>query len=328
MIETIYCDLDGVLVDFEKKIREEFGVSSKEFFSKNTQIDAWKKIDKIKNFWYDMEWTDGGKELWKYLQSLSDVEIKILTSPVNLVKNCKTDKSKWVRENLGSDVDVIFSQKKEKYANPQSVLIDDKYSNIQKFKENGGIGIYYTNANKVISKLKQLLEKKKQSNVIGSGDFITLHSDKNWEYIEETPGVAVLPIRIHQGNLEFLFIQEFHGLRGTILTVVTGTQEPGETLLETAARELQEETGYVISLDRFIDVGNIYFSKAYGSAERLFLVIIENEIPGTRTSVDSNEVKIRSWWVPKNELLPVIFSVEDGCLLSILSKALAIFSEF
>lgn len=56
---------------------------------------------------------------------------------------------------------------------------------------------------------------------------------------------------IHTPSLEVLLIER--SSHPGYWQSVTGSQEPGETLLQTAARETAEETGIQMTLDRFVD---------------------------------------------------------------------------
>ena len=61
---TIYCDLDGVLVDFEKGYEE---ASGKPMSDAGEGAEFWEPIHKMgEKFWADLEWMSDGKKLWKY----------------------------------------------------------------------------------------------------------------------------------------------------------------------------------------------------------------------------------------------------------------------
>ena len=48
------------------------------------------------------------------------------------------------------------ASKKQNYANPDSILIDDRVSNIDQWVKAGGIGILHTDTVSTINKLKEL----------------------------------------------------------------------------------------------------------------------------------------------------------------------------
>jgi len=324
MVLTIYCDLDGVLVDFDKKVRQTFNVSPEVLLSKENQKEGWEAINQIPHFWYDMEWTKDGKKLWSFLQSLN-IPVKILTTPAPSVKDCKSDKLRWVDEQLG-DVQVIFAQNKEKYANSNSILIDDRFDNIEKFNDKGGIGIQYQSAEKAINKIKQLISRKASDDeeIMGSGDWLTLKKTKeHYEYVEGLPGVVILPIRVTRGQTEILLRQEPNHILGMITTLVSGRWERGENFLQTAIRELKEETGYDVDSSKFREIGSVFYSKIQLPADIIYLVSITNEQQNEpSTDGTTNEKLSSNIWIGINDLKKLILTSSDGTLLSACSKLL------
>jgi ADP-ribose pyrophosphatase len=63
------------------------------------------------------------------------------------------------------------------------------------------------------------------------------------EIIEHPGSVGILPLLT--GNRVLLIRQYRHAVGGTIWEIPAGTMEPGETPMECARRELEEETGYI-----------------------------------------------------------------------------------
>jgi len=98
-----------------------------------------------------MPWTNDGKKLWSFIKYKEPI---ILSTP-SRSKVSKTGKIKWVKHNLGS-VQLILEENKEKYANKNSILIDDRNKNIVNWNANSGIGILHTSAIETIKKLKGL----------------------------------------------------------------------------------------------------------------------------------------------------------------------------
>ena len=107
-------------------------------------------------FWIGMNFMPQGKELWNFI---SPYRPHLLTSP-SRDNNSRLGKNLWVRNNLNPKPKVIFaySADKQRYANENSILIDDKKSNINQWASKGGIAIRCKNGdvNHVIEKLKEL----------------------------------------------------------------------------------------------------------------------------------------------------------------------------
>lgn len=151
---TIYCDMDGVLVDFEKGFME---------ISKGVHPDSLPKArfwamfysltkGKERKYWSELPWTKDGKELWSYIKKYKP---EILTAPPS--ENAEDGKRDWCKTNLGS-VKVNFKQARDKhhFAEKDAILIDDKESTIDKWNSTGGIGIYHTSTNNTIERLREL----------------------------------------------------------------------------------------------------------------------------------------------------------------------------
>ena len=154
----IYCDMDGVLTDFEKRFEHFTGMKPKQYEELNGTPAFWNLIDVeigVK-FWVGMDWMPQGKQLWDFI---SPYKPDLLTSP-SRDNNSRLGKNLWVRNQLNPKPKVIFaySKDKQRYANEKSILIDDKKSNINEWASKGGIAIRCKdgNVNHVIEKLKEL----------------------------------------------------------------------------------------------------------------------------------------------------------------------------
>jgi len=180
----IYCDMDGVITDFDKAFIEyyhkDFRNSSSylkkpEDFPEVPAARTAKDIqDVIGNkkyivtnsapveFWSKMVWLPDGKQLWNSIKDLNPI---ILSTPASSSAST-TGKKTWVKSKLGA-TDLILSDKKHAYLSnnkyvakedlgKNKILIDDKSENISNWKQNGGIGILHTSADNTISKLKKL----------------------------------------------------------------------------------------------------------------------------------------------------------------------------
>ena len=169
----IYCDMDGVLTDFEKRFVTLLRKEGPKYYSKATiaqvsrpkhfeklegQTEFWKFIDQYigLEFWSEMPWMPNGKQLWDFIEPYGP---KLLTSP-SRDNTSRLGKRLWVKENLVPAPEVIFrfGDAKSDFANENSILIDDKPSNLAAFAAKGGISIECKDGDvsSVINKLIEL----------------------------------------------------------------------------------------------------------------------------------------------------------------------------
>ncbi len=75
---TWYCDMDGVLVNFDKGYFELTGKYPHEMKNKDPQL-FWEPISKVgKQFWEELEWMPDGEQLWNYIKIYNPT---LLSSP-------------------------------------------------------------------------------------------------------------------------------------------------------------------------------------------------------------------------------------------------------
>jgi hypothetical protein len=149
----IYCDMDGVLVDFDRGYQELTGMTTQ-------QADAmggdtfWEPLTKAgAKWWITLNWMPDGKQLWNYIKKYTP----ILLSAPSKQESSRLGKRVWVKREL-PDVKLILrpASQKQQYASPTSILIDDREKNIDQWEAAGGIGILHTSAANTIEQLKQL----------------------------------------------------------------------------------------------------------------------------------------------------------------------------
>jgi phosphoglycolate phosphatase-like HAD superfamily hydrolase len=170
---TLYCDMDGVLCDFDSRFLEvlrETGkkhysikgiTSANDFEDKYGKEEFWKFIDKTVGvrFWVGMEWTPSGAKLWNFIKKYNPT---LLTSP-SRDNNSRLGKRLWVKNHIpGTPVVFKYSKVKQEMATPTSILIDDRKDTIDRWNAAGGIGIYHPtntyNIDEVIEKLLEVYE--------------------------------------------------------------------------------------------------------------------------------------------------------------------------
>ena len=186
----IYCDMDGVLVDFVKGAVEQINkdiknesltgddiqglrdklkeIGKKKIEEKDLHINSSMALDEArrymyrrlagdKGWWAELPWMPDGKRLWNFIKKYDPL---ILTTPM---KNKASEEGKliWVEYNLGiARSKVNFSHNKYESAkdgdNPNILIDDFLKKNVVPYQEAGGIGIHHTSADSSIEELKKL----------------------------------------------------------------------------------------------------------------------------------------------------------------------------
>ena len=148
----IYCDMDGVLVDFERGYEELTGIDLRGEFQKGE--DFWDPISKAGvGFWAGLKWMPDGQKLWDYLKPYKP---DLLSAP-SREDSSRIGKHVWVKHKIpGTKLILRYAKQKQELATPKSILIDDRQVNIDQWEAAGGIGILHTSADNTIKQLKQL----------------------------------------------------------------------------------------------------------------------------------------------------------------------------
>jgi 5'(3')-deoxyribonucleotidase len=159
----LYCDMDGVLCDFDAQFDKYFGTSPQEYIDEKG-LKAFENAIESGDieFWSTMPWFPGSQELWKKIAKHGPI---ILSSPSSFSK-AKEGKMAWIEKNLNpAPKQVIFKQTGQKHEilankSPEviktSVLIDDYGVNLKPWKEAGGIGIKHENQTDTSHALQKL----------------------------------------------------------------------------------------------------------------------------------------------------------------------------
>jgi len=190
----IYCDMDGVLVDFEKGAVEQINKDLKDESITGKSIDKlrqklasmgretitsqhlakedmekrlkaarkymYSRLQDDATYWADLDWNRGGKDLWSYISKYNPY---ILTTPMK-DKASKIGKAMWIKENLTPVPEKVFmSDEKYKWATNEdgspNILIDDFTTNTIPWEEHGGIAILHTSTEKTIKELEELMSE-------------------------------------------------------------------------------------------------------------------------------------------------------------------------
>ena len=155
IIETegqLYCDLDGVLADFEQGVMNKLGKHPSDL----NENMMWSILKKSKTFYEDLPWMPEGKALWDRIKIYNPI---ILTGCPYNFPSAVEQKKNWCARELGAHVKVITCKTKEKpnYCKQGDVLIDDRDIIMKQWIEKGGKYILYRegNINSIMDELER-----------------------------------------------------------------------------------------------------------------------------------------------------------------------------
>ena len=158
-MKIVYCDLDGVLFDFNKKLNQIFsGVIP-------TNMDTlWSVLSQHPNLYRHLELYEGALDFWQSLNHLSlgyGFDICILTAIPrhSTMPLAAEDKQAAVIEHFGNvDFKVgPYAKDKKYHARSHDILIDDKLQNITDWVSKDGLAIHHLDFDQTLFKLKRIL---------------------------------------------------------------------------------------------------------------------------------------------------------------------------
>ncbi|MBN2510775.1 MAG: glutathione S-transferase N-terminal domain-containing protein [Spirochaetales bacterium] len=152
----LFVDLDGVLVDFDRGVKEITGKLPRELFIGT----MWAILAKTPGFYDRLAWMPDGKELWETVRHLEPV---ILTG-LPRGSWAEPQKRTWCTRELGCDVQVIACMTRDKAERARAVtaegavpvLIDDREKTRESWEAMGGVFIHHTDTETTLEHLHRL----------------------------------------------------------------------------------------------------------------------------------------------------------------------------
>lgn len=147
-VPIVFCDLDGVLADFEQGIINVTQKTSKEL----RPSFMWSMIHSSVDFFENLPWMPKGRDLWTQIRRYNPI---ILTGVPSSNKQITEQKMRWCARELGPDVEVITcaSKNKSHYCLRGSILIDDRPDNMKPWTLKDGKFVLYEE-----SKLEEVVD--------------------------------------------------------------------------------------------------------------------------------------------------------------------------
>ena len=186
MINTVFLDVDDVLVDFMKGLHKALNIPYDYFnypyrkgdwdilghqIMLNNELITFEQCDACCDmaFWINLDWTyDGHDILRTVFDKFSASQVYLLTTPMPNLESA-SGKMMWVYENLPVCLKhtIITQAPKHLLARPDTLLIDDKDENVDEFREAGGKALLvprlwnraHLQVNRTVEVVKEFLER-------------------------------------------------------------------------------------------------------------------------------------------------------------------------
>ena len=155
--------------------------------------------------------------------------------------------------------------------------------------------------------------KPDAARTVYDGDLIDVTLEQWGEHereIVEHPG-AVAIVAVDREGMVTLVRQRREAVRTRLLELPAGTLEEGENPLDSARRELQEETGLTGGTWR--EAARFYTTPGF-CRERMHLFFAEELDPGDASPEDDEELEVVRW--PVSELAQNVGTIEDAKTLA------------
>ncbi|NCN06105.1 MAG: hypothetical protein GW949_10805 [Spirochaetales bacterium] len=156
MTIQLFVDLDGVLADFDSRVKEITGRLPAEL----PPPVMWSRIAKTPDFYASLNWMADGETLWNLVARFNPV---ILTG---LPRGtwAEGQKRAWCAKHLGKEVKVITCMSKQKAEKAweftggegMHILIDDRESLKDSWEDRGGVFILHRSTEESLTALRSL----------------------------------------------------------------------------------------------------------------------------------------------------------------------------
>lgn len=146
----IFCDMDGVLADFDAHYLRIFG-----YKPKRPGGTDWKAVRAHEGFYTTIPPMPGLKALWDRLSPYNPI---VLTGVPPQVEEAEANKRGWISRHLPLGTPVICCRARDKYqfCRPGDLLIDDYEKHRQHWLNAGGFWITHTSAAATLEQLTEM----------------------------------------------------------------------------------------------------------------------------------------------------------------------------
>jgi len=156
---TIYLDQDGIVTNFAEAYKIAF---NRDVF-KDDSFTVTEMCKTEPRFFLTIPVLQRGKELYNRL--VKKYNIIFLTTAMDELEYCRSDKVTWLKQNICSEPTIIFSDNKADYAHSEKdILVDDMAHNLTAFYEAGGTAINFNSMSndEIMQKIAETLNPQEE----------------------------------------------------------------------------------------------------------------------------------------------------------------------
>lgn len=165
-VSKIYFDMDGVLADFDRGIREICGMVPvpQNLASQNEEreVEMWRRVKEAGHFYDMLELIPGAKEMFEEVYGKYKDRCEILTgipNPKREIYSAASDKVNWMRRLLSDTIKINTVRRREKQefcTGKDCILIDDYDKNIGEWIQMGGTAILFTTTEEALKTMREM----------------------------------------------------------------------------------------------------------------------------------------------------------------------------
>jgi len=164
----IYVDMDGVLTDWEDQFkRYSGGIPVNVYDNLYGKAKQYQLVNQNSPTYYaNMHWMKDGKLLYNFIKEFPNVEI-LSHAPD---KKAYIGKMQWLKNNqVPFKANLVpHREDKAKFANSDSIIIDDREDVVNDFRKAGGKAILHKDSISTINQLKEMLGIKESHRIYNS----------------------------------------------------------------------------------------------------------------------------------------------------------------
>ena len=163
-VKKIYFDMDGVLADFDRGIKEIIGMTPMPQDSTTDEYDAklWQGVRDAGHYYNMLKPMQDAELLVSRIYAIHGEKCGILSGvpkPDKGVTTSREDKENWMKKYFPEikDINLVLKADKPKFCTGiDCILIDDLQKNIDAWEAAGGTGILHKNAEDTLAQLEKL----------------------------------------------------------------------------------------------------------------------------------------------------------------------------